>query len=130
MDNQEIEQFVIQKGCYEVANYFRDLFMNKRIEGKVAVVVEDYTTSFFFMPCDKYGYPKINEQRYLSFLDNNVNWFNQGSDPTIEMCKVTEKDKESYLDRFSGEKLDIIKKRSSQYQRNKNDKKKQSPSTT
>jgi len=91
MDNQEIEQFVIQKGCYEVANYFRDLFMNKRIEGKVAVVVEDYTTSFFFMPCDKYGYPKINEQRYLSFLDNNVNLVKESLDPTISMCKVTEK---------------------------------------
>lgn len=87
----EYEEYVLRKGCYEVANYFKDLFSQKRIDGKVAVMVEDYTTSFFFMPCDKFGYPKYREQRYLSFIDTHLRCFEECADPYCDISKVTQK---------------------------------------
>lgn len=91
MNYEEIYPELIKRGIYSVADYFRELFLKERLGGNVAVIVKDYTTSFFFMPCDKFGYPKYREQRYLSFIDTHIKLYEEGSNPSVDMGKVIQK---------------------------------------
>ncbi len=64
-EETEMSTYVLRKGMYEVADYFRNLIEKRRLENKIPVLVEDYATSLLFVPCDVYGVPKV---RWFKFL--------------------------------------------------------------
>lgn len=82
---------LIKIGAYEVGNYFKEFFLQKRANGLVPIMVDDFTTSFYFMPCDINGVPKRSSYEYLTFRNSKITDFNSGS-PTIDMGNITKKE--------------------------------------
>ena len=66
MDRVPLEM-VIRHASRSIGDYFSNQVEEKRRNGKVAVLVEDYTNSLYFMECDKYGYPNVHMFKYVSF---------------------------------------------------------------
>lgn len=65
-----MEEELIRIGIRETSQFFEDMFLQKRIDGKIPVLVEEFMTSFFFVICDKQGYPMRKYTDYLTFLEN------------------------------------------------------------
>lgn len=62
------EEYIYQRGFRDLGDYFSKLIQDKRAEGKVAIMIDDYTYSLLFTECDKLGYPKMRHIEYLSFM--------------------------------------------------------------
>lgn len=68
MDKDELAKNVLRKGFYEVAEYFRKLFEEERINHKVPVKINDRPMeSLFFAECDITGVPKRMYYEFLTF---------------------------------------------------------------
>lgn len=64
MDNIPAE--VIYRHAFQkTAEYFAGKIEQRRKDGYVAVLVEDYYESLFFMECDRDGYPKSRQYKSL-----------------------------------------------------------------
>jgi len=84
-----IEKYTIEKGIHRVGDYFADLIRKKRTENKVAVMVEDFMTSWFFVEADKNGYPTRRITDFISFIDNPIrSLLDEGADPVADMQSV------------------------------------------
>lgn len=71
MDRIPLE-IIIRHASREVGNYFAEQVERERKIGKVAVLVEDFTNSLYFMPCDEYGYPNYHHFNYMTFDSLNL----------------------------------------------------------
>lgn len=91
MDSIPLE-YIYRRGADEIARYFRELIIGKMVERKVAVMVEDYTHSLFFVDCDQYGLPTRRYFRFLTLWDSPNFLLHEDADPCIDECKVTEKE--------------------------------------
>ncbi|MGI5828438.1 MAG: hypothetical protein ACOX6V_05460 [Patescibacteria group bacterium] len=63
-----LEEYIYERGFHDLGDYFSNLIRDKRAEGKVAVMINDYTYSLLFTECDKRGYPKMRHLEYLTFM--------------------------------------------------------------
>jgi len=84
------EDVIIQIGIKDTSRYFEELFLNKRIDNKVAVLVEDFATSLFFVECDKQGYPMRKQTDYLTFMENPF-LTAEDDEPFLKEAKVYKK---------------------------------------
>jgi len=66
------EEYIIRMGIRQAGEHFAELFMEKWAERRVPVLIEDFTTSFYFIECDKYGYPMRKYTDYLSVVDETT----------------------------------------------------------
>lgn len=77
MDRVPLE-VIIRHASQEVGRYFADQVERERKNGRVAVLVEDFTNSLFFMPCNKEGYPNFLQFNYMTYDSLSVTVMNQG----------------------------------------------------
>lgn len=66
MDRIPLE-VVYRHASQEVGKYFADKVYEERQHGKVAILVEDFTNSLYFMLCDERGYPNYHYFNYMTF---------------------------------------------------------------
>jgi|SRR6185312_4613437 len=80
MDNTDFTRYVLEKGIYDTARYFSELMRDERIAGNVPVIVNERPMeSWFFVPCDMHGIPKIMYYEFLTFSMPKTAW-TDGSD--------------------------------------------------
>lgn len=93
MDHPDIpEDYIVRYGTKEAGYYFAELFMQKRAEGKVAVLIDDFTTSFFFIECDKHGYPKRRYTDFLTYMAYpKLSAWEENSSPVMDTSTVLKK---------------------------------------
>jgi hypothetical protein len=73
-----------------VAEFFAKKVEEERKKGKVAVLVEDFTNSLYFMPCDRYGFPNYHNFKYLAFDSFQLQVIKDGAIPTQMTSTVEE----------------------------------------
>jgi hypothetical protein len=66
MDRVPME-VIVRHAATEIGRYIADQVEEQRRAGKVAVLVEDFTNSLYFMPCNPQGYPDFHTFNYLTF---------------------------------------------------------------
>jgi hypothetical protein len=66
MDRVPLE-VIIRHACHKIGDYFAEQAEKERKNGKVAILVEDFTNSLFYMPCDEHGYPNFHHFNYMTF---------------------------------------------------------------
>ncbi len=66
MDRVPLE-VIVRHASHKVGDLFAEKVEKERMNGKVAILVEDFTNSLYFMPCDRYGYPNYGQFNYLTF---------------------------------------------------------------
>jgi len=64
------EEYIVKYGLHEAAHFWTEYLTEKRISGRVPVLVDDFMISLFFVECDRYGYPMRLHTDFLSFLEN------------------------------------------------------------
>lgn len=89
MDRIPLEM-VIRHASKEVGNFFADKVEEERRNGKVAILVEDFTNSLYFMKCDKYGYPDMHHFNYMTFDSVSLATLNDGAIPNTASMTVEE----------------------------------------
>lgn len=87
-------EYILRHGALEVSKYFEQIITGQRAKGKVAVLVDDYTYSLFFQPCNLYGYPKVGQIKTLeintSLLSvNSISQLDTSSLATSMISEVT-----------------------------------------
>jgi len=63
----EYKYYQLKKACAMVSDYFKQEIEERIMDNKVPVLVKDFVTSFYYLDCDDYGYPKNRDLTYLSF---------------------------------------------------------------
>lgn len=85
-------EMVIRHASKEIGDYFSKKVEEERTNGKVAILVEDFTNSLYFMPCDKYGYPSAHQFNYMTFDSFSLQVIKDGSIPmsttTVEEVSI------------------------------------------
>lgn len=81
MDNVPLE-VIVRHASHKVGDFFAEKVFENRKHGKVAVLVEDFTNSLYFMPCDKHGYPNVHEFKYMTFDSYSLQVLNDGEIPS------------------------------------------------
>lgn len=76
MDNIPLE-VIVRHASRKIGDYFAEQVEKERMQGKVAILVEDFTNSLYFMECDKNGYPKFHNFKYMTFDSFNLSVLNQ-----------------------------------------------------
>lgn len=66
MDRIPLEMLV-RHACREIGNFFAEQAEKERRNGRVAVLVEDFTNSVYYMPCDEFGYPNFHSFNYMTY---------------------------------------------------------------
>ena len=89
MDRVPLE-VIIRHTSREVGNFFAEKVEKERTGGKVAILVEDFTNSLYFMPCDKYGYPNMHHFKYMIFDSLSLQVLNTGEVPKASTMTVEE----------------------------------------
>lgn len=89
MDRVPLE-VIVRHASKEVGNYFAEKVEKERKLGKVAILVEDFTNSLYFMPCDKYGYPDMHNFKYMTFDSLSLQVLNEGQIPNQSTMSVEE----------------------------------------
>lgn len=64
MDNIP-KEVILRHASREAGNYFSEKIEQERKEGKVAVLLKDFTNSLYFLPCDDNGYPNTYGAKVL-----------------------------------------------------------------
>lgn len=90
---REIPVEVIYRYAFnKTAEYFAGRLEQKRREGFVAVLVEDFWDSLYFMPCNKLGYPRSYYLETLELPKISTAWLTEGEipiDTSITFSKIT-----------------------------------------
>ncbi len=60
-------EVLVRHASQKIGEYIANQVEGERRKGNVAVLVEDFTNSLFFLPCDKYGYPNYHNFKYATF---------------------------------------------------------------
>lgn len=89
MDRVPLE-VVIRHASEEVGRYFADQVERERKNGKVAILVEDFTNSLFFMPCNKLGYPDFHQFNFMTYDSLSVTVLNEGQYTPSEISRTVE----------------------------------------
>lgn len=71
MDRVPLE-VIVRHSAKTIGNYFADKVEDARRNGKVAILVEDFTNSLYFMECDNFGYPKFYTFNYMTFDSSSL----------------------------------------------------------
>lgn len=71
MDQIPLE-VLVRHASRKVGDFIAKKVEEERKNNKVAILVEDFTYSFYFMDCDKYGYPKMYQFKYMTFDSLNL----------------------------------------------------------
>jgi len=66
MDRVPLE-VIARHACRTIGDFFATQAEKERKNGKVAVLVEDFVNSLYYMPCDKHGYPNFHRFNYLTY---------------------------------------------------------------
>lgn len=74
------EEVIFRHAFSEAAKFFAGKIEEKRREGFVAVLVEDFYHSLFFFPCNRDGYPKMHNLKSLE-LPKLEHWLTIGDTP-------------------------------------------------
>lgn len=69
---------LIRHASREIGNFFAEQAERERKNGKVAILVEDFTNSLYYMPCDEYGYPNFHSFNFMTYDSLAVTVMNQG----------------------------------------------------
>lgn len=89
----EIPVEVIYRHAFrKTAEYFAGKIEQKRREGFVAVLVEDFWDSLYFMPCNELGYPRDYYLETLELPKISASWLTEGEipiDKSITFNKIT-----------------------------------------
>lgn len=72
-------EVVIRHACRSIGDYFAEQAENERKNGKVAVLVEDFTNSMYYMPCDTHGYPNFHTFNYMTYDSLSITVLNEGA---------------------------------------------------
>lgn len=89
MDRVPLEM-LIRHSARTVADFFASKVEEERKAGKVAVLVEDFTNSLYFMPCDTHGYPDYREMKYMTFDSINLAVLKEESIPMTDVSMTVE----------------------------------------
>lgn len=89
MDNVPLE-VLVRHASHEVGKYFAEKVELKRKEGYVAVILEDFTHSLYFVKCDKSGYPDYHYFRYATLDPMSVSILADGAVPEYKSVTVEE----------------------------------------
>lgn len=89
MDRVPLE-VVTRHASKEVGNYFADKVYEERKNGKVAILVEDFTNSLYFMPCNIHGYPEFHHFNYMTFDSLSLQSISDGKVPLQTTMTVEE----------------------------------------
>lgn len=89
MDRIPLE-VLIRHASKEIGNFFADKVEEERRNGKVAILVEDFTNSLYFMKCDRHGYPDYHHFNYMTFDSISLMAINDGSIPKTSTMTVEE----------------------------------------
>lgn len=87
MDKVPLE-VLIRHSAHEVGKFFAEKVENERRNGKVAVLVEDFTHSLYFIHCDNEGYPNEYMFNYMTFDSLSLATIAKGSMPTTTSMSV------------------------------------------
>jgi hypothetical protein len=60
-------EVLVRHASQKVGDYLAKQVEEERRRSRVAILVEDFTNSFYFMDCDEYGYPKFHQFNYMTF---------------------------------------------------------------
>lgn len=60
-------EVIIRHSSHKIGDYFAEKVFEERKSGKVAILVEDFTNSLYFMPCDIHGYPNFHMFNYMTY---------------------------------------------------------------
>jgi len=84
-------EVITRHACNEIGKFFANQAENERKSGRVAVLVEDFTNSIYYMPCDEYGYPQVHTFNYLTFDSLNLSAISEKNfaTPTTMIVKET-----------------------------------------
>ena len=77
MDRVPLE-VIARHASREIGNFFAERVEKERKNGRVAILVEDFTNSLYFMECNENGYPNFHRFNYMTFDSINVAILNQG----------------------------------------------------
>lgn len=83
-------EMVIRHASKTVGQFFADKVESERKNGKVAILVEDFTNSLYFMSCDIQGYPVCHYFKYMTFDSLSLQVLNNGEVPEMTTMAVKE----------------------------------------
>ncbi len=87
MRSEREKEYIFHRGMSVVADYFRNKVMDAFSEGKVAVLVKTFIEGLYYIPCDEWGYPKINQLKFVEFPPLSA--YMMAQDSTIMPSNIT-----------------------------------------
>lgn len=60
-------EVLVRHAARKVGDYFAEQVERERMNGRVAILVEDFTNSLYFMRCNESGYPESHNFKYATF---------------------------------------------------------------
>lgn len=60
-------EVITRHAARQVGEYIANQVEEKRKAGYVAVLVEDFTNSLYYFPCDTHGFPNVHRMNYMTF---------------------------------------------------------------
>ena len=73
-------EYITRHAARTVADYLATQVEDRRKAGYVAVLVEDFANSFYYMPCDKHGFPTTYQMSYMTLDILSVQTFSKGQE--------------------------------------------------
>lgn len=67
MEFDKEKECLDRRALTEVSRFFTDKFINHWKKNEVTVLVEDFSTSLYYLPCDQYGFPTYREFKSIIF---------------------------------------------------------------
>ncbi len=90
MDRIPLE-VITRHACHQIGDFFADQAFEQRKGGKVAILVEDFTNSLFYMHCNERGYPDYHHFNYMQFDSLSLHAvMNEGAIPNMTPMTVEE----------------------------------------
>lgn len=83
-------EVITRHAARKVGDYISEQVEERRKAGYVAVLVEDFTNSFYYFPCDEYGYPREYYQNYMTFDSLSVMTLKEQELPSVQTMTVEE----------------------------------------
>jgi hypothetical protein len=83
-------EVLLRHSAREVGNYFGDKVYENRKNGRVAILVEDFTNSLYFMPCNEHGYPDFHSFNFMTYQSLSTTVMNEGEYDVTSTSTVEE----------------------------------------
>lgn len=72
-------EVITRHASQQIGDFFAKQVYENRMQNKVAILVEDFTNSIYYMPCDRQGYPDFHTFNYMTYDSLSVTVLNEGS---------------------------------------------------